>query len=150
MKSYWKKTGLQGLVPDDEISERIYNRAMIGDIIEADAKIPKDQRSLKQNRLYFKMLDVVFNNLPERYANEIATQHQLRMRILLRIGFTEFIPTGTGVHEIPRSIDFRVGQDEFHREVWKPTVDLIETVLIPGIDRKELEREYYELMGVPA
>ncbi len=151
MTSFWRPTLSGTLAPDDEVAERIMRRARPDDIIEADVKIPRDQRSIKQHNMYFKMLAMVFHHLPEQYDNEIPTPHHLRMRIFFAIGFTETIVTGKGVQEIPRSIQHaKLGQAEFHEKVWEPTIRLIETKLIPGIDRRELEREYYDLMGVAA
>ncbi len=151
MKCYWRPTLSGTLAPDDEVAERIMKRAKPDDIIEANVKIPRDQRSVKQHRMYFKLLRMVFHHLPERYGNEIPTPHHLRMRIFYAIGFTEMVMTGTGLQETPRSIEFaELGQSEFHEKVWEPTIRLIETTLIPGIDRRELEREYYDLMGVAA
>jgi hypothetical protein len=138
---------LDGFEGADAAGEKFLRRVRPGDIIRVNATIPRDQRSVKQHRLYFKVIKTIFDHLPERFALEIPTAEHLRMRIFYAIGFTEVIKTGAGDREVPRSIAFaKLGQEAFYQEVWRPTLELCDKTLVPGIG-PELEQEYRALVG---
>lgn len=77
-------------------------------------------RSLKQHNLYFAILDTVFEN-QERFRSA----EELRAATMLAIGFTKLRKRfDDSVYAVPRSMDFRLPQDEFQSQVFDPSVDL--------------------------
>ncbi len=145
MKTLWKRT-LNGITPADEAAEKVFQRTTPGEFIKVDAVVPRDQRSLAMHNLFFQVLKHVFDNLPERYGNEIPTPRILRARIFYAIGFTEIIQTPDGPREMPRSIEHaKLGQAEFHELVWTPTMRLIDK-MAPGLG-EAFENEYLEMVA---
>ena len=145
MKTLWRRT-LNGITPADDAAERVFKRTKPGEYINVDATVPRDQRSLAMHRLYFAVLRHVFDNLPERYGNEIPTPTILRGRIFIEIGFTETIMTRNGPFEVPRSLEFaKLGQSEFYELVWTPTMRLIDK-MAPGLGAA-FENEYLEMVA---
>lgn len=137
-----------GLYPADDAAQKIVARIPPGDCAHADVSVPRDQRSVQQHRLYFALLNKVFENLPEKWAAEIPTVDVLRLRLAYTIGWTEVIQTGAGPREVPKSIAFdKLGQADFYAKVWEPTIKVIMETLIPGIGKAELEREINEMLA---
>jgi len=77
-------------------------------------------RSIQQHRLFFAALRRVWEN-QERYPSEDA----LRSATLIAIGFAEPLQLFNGyIIWEPRSMDFRLSQDEFQEKVFDPSVTL--------------------------
>ena len=145
MKTLWRRT-LNGITPADDAAERVFKRTKPGEYVNVDATVPRDQRSLAMHNLLFQVLAHVFQNLPDRYNNEIPTPEILRARIFYAIGFTEVIQTPAGPREMPRSIAHaKLGQAEFHDLVWTPTMRLIDK-MAPGLGAA-FENEYLEMVA---
>jgi hypothetical protein len=135
-----------GFAANDENALRLLNRTKAGDLVEANCTVPRDQRSHKMHNLYFAVIRHVFENLPDKYTDEIPNATILRKRIFHEIGFVDVIQTRHGPKEEARSIEHaRLGQGEFHTLVWEPTIRLIDR-MAPGLG-EAFRREYREMVG---
>ncbi len=146
MKMVFKKSLTHGFMPDDEAAQKLYDRAMPGDLIAVDAVLPHDQRSMGQHRLYFKVLGHVFQNLPDTIT-DCPNLDVFRERMLINIGFCEdrYYGSAGGWQKRAKSIAHaKLGQDEFHFEVWKPSIELIDK-MAPGLG-EAFNEEYAELI----
>ena len=146
MKMTFKKSLSNGFLPDDDAAQKLYNRAKPGDLIAVNATLPRDQRSLKQHNLYFKVLTHVFENLPESIT-DCPNLEVFRDRILINIGFCEdrYYGEAGGWQKRAKSIAHaKLGQDEFHFQVWTPSIALIDK-MAPGLG-EAFNAEYKELI----
>ena len=142
-KAAFKKFTAGFLAEDDEAMDLV-RKYEDGTRVMIEVRRP---RNLGQHRLYFKLLQTVHDNLPEPMTERFPNVDKLLIGIKFAIGLTDTVIVGGVEHEYPRSIAFEsMPQDEFEESVWKPTLDLVEQKIIPGIDRAELEREVRELI----
>lgn len=150
MDLYLKRT-LQGLVPADEQAEEALRKVPLGDSVRVKVTRPRDQRSIQQHRLYWKLCQVVFDNTEGKFASAEKVSEYLKIQAGHYDQSHIRIPVGDGFEDAlwlqPRSISFeKMGHTEF-QDYWKKALDIICSRIITGMDKAELESEVYEMIG---
>lgn len=106
---FLKKT-LSGFVPSDEASAFFARRFKLGEVYRADVVKP---RSYAHHKLCMALLNLTFENLPERYAKSYATFDQFRYAVALEIGHCEtFISLHGEIVTQPKSISYDAIPDD--------------------------------------
>ena len=102
-------------------------------------------RSGRQHRLFFAALGLIFKH-QERYR----TFNSFRASVMVELGFVDWFKMRDGREiGIPQSVSWdKMEQDTFN-DVMNRFCDLVQTKIIPGLKRADLERELKE-MGVAA
>ena len=128
------------LRPDDEMAESIMQTIKVGEAVKV--KVTRS-RSLPHLRLYWKLMQVVFEN-QEIYQ----TKEDLEEDVRIAIGHSRTVPTFRGGERVKaRPINFaQMDQAEFNIFFTKAT-NFICSKIIPGMNTDDLKREVYELLG---
>lgn len=152
---YLRRTPL-GLAPNDELAAAALAKVKVGESVKCDLVRPRDPRSAKQNRLYWRLMQVVFDNTDGQFRDRQHVSEYLK----IQAGHCDYsvirIPNrdGTdGFEEIPwaqpRSIAFdKMGHTEF-QDYWKKALQIICERIIP-MSPADLEAEVFELLGEAA
>jgi hypothetical protein len=77
---------LTGFVPADEASKELTRKYKVGEIYKADVVKP---RSYKFHKLCMALLNLTYENLPERYSMSYATFDQFRYAVAEEAGHAE-------------------------------------------------------------
>lgn len=100
------------------------------------------QRNGRFHRLYYALLQVVFQN-QELYP----TLEVMHIAIKRAIGLVDEYEIKGQNFSVPRSISFaKMSRIEFE-QFYETVLNLIITKIIPALDKADLEREIYEIIG---
>lgn len=109
-------TANQGLIPADEEAETFLGKSF-GKTFTVDVRV---QRSPQHNRMFWAVANKTHANLPERFASQWPTTHDMVKGLQLAFGFCDQIMKpiegGWEVVQIPQSLDFaNMEQDRFNQ-----------------------------------
>lgn len=108
-RMYLKRT-LTGFVPADEPSQDLMRKYSIGNVYKADVVKP---RSYKHHKLCFALLNLTYENLPEKYANSYPTFDLFRYAVALESGHCEsFVSLQGTIETRPKSISYDAIPDD--------------------------------------
>lgn len=131
------------LVPADEAAEDALRGVALNSVIKAKISVP---RNIFFHRKFFAMLNIVMKN-QDRYP----TLDVLLSVCKLATGHAEVIRTKHGDVAIPRSISFAKMDELEFSSFYDRAVQWVLREVIPGLQRKELDREVEtELKGFAA
>ena len=100
-------------------------------------------RSLPWLRRYWALVGLVAEN--SSYSRE-----DVHVLLKIRCGCSRLIQERNGnILTVPDSISFDRMQADAWAVYWNRVVDYVASDLLPGISRKELERELIEIAGLP-
>ena len=108
----------------------------------------KQKRSVHQHRLYWGLIRKVHDNLPERLDSMWPRPENLSKAILERLGYTDEIYGLDGkVFKQVQSIAFdNMDHTEFS-EFMDQAIQLITTVIIPGLNAHDLHEEVLDMVA---
>ena len=140
-KQVYRRT-LSGFIPANPASDAFAQSVKLGDLVELKGRRP---RNLRHHNLFFSALELLFQN-QERYA----TKEELLAAVKVALGHCNYV-VSKGGHRIaiPKSIAFGTMDQAAFNAFWDKFCTLVETKIIPGMKREDLERELRE-MGVAA
>jgi hypothetical protein len=129
-----------GFRPADPRAEDTLKGIRAGEIVKAQVSRP---RNPQQHRLFWAFLTLVQQN-----TDRWPTPEALLQAIKIHLGHFDSVEMVDGrVVPHPRSISFgSMPQDDFRRFM-NDAIDLVVTRIIPGLDRADLEREIFEMVG---
>lgn len=131
---------LGALRPVGDEGEEILNSLPLGKLLKV--KISQS-RSLPWLRRYWSLVGIVASN--SSYSKDDV--HAL---LKIRCGCSRLIQERNGnILTVPDSISFDRMQADAWAVYWNRVVDYVASDLLPGISRKELERELIEIAGLP-
>lgn len=146
MQVYLRRT-IRGLVPADELSEAALRKIAVGQDVRAEIARPRNPRSVQQLRLYWKLMQVVCDS-----SDHFKDREQVSDFLKLQTGHyetTQIVMDGKPYEwRRPKSIAFdRLSHEDF-QDYWNRALDVICARIIPGIGKRELEHEVYDLLGM--
>lgn len=145
MKGVFTRT-IGGLRPADDAAEKILSKQPIGRDMLVDVSRP---RSLPQMRLYWSLLHLVWENLPERVQAAFPSVEVFEDYLCIRVGHAHLINSKAGLVPVPKSVSFaKADQDEFNA-VLEKILALVCGEIIPGLNREDLMAEVNNRLGVP-
>jgi hypothetical protein len=132
---------LGALRPADDASEELMNSLPLGEPIKVKISRP---RNLQQHRKFYALLQIVFSN-----QSIYPTIDALLAVIKITLGHCDIVKLPNGdLAPVVKSISFAsMPQDDFNR-FYSQTVDLVLQHFLAGIEKTELEREIFQLIGV--
>jgi hypothetical protein len=132
---------LGALRPVDDAGEELLNSLPIGTPVKI--KITRS-RNLNHHRRLFALLQIVFEN-----QSIYPTVEALLTVIKVTLGHCDVVKMPDGqMIPVAHSISFTsMDQDQFSR-FYNQVVDLVLTHFLAGIERTELEKEIFQLIGV--
>lgn len=106
------------------------------------------QRNVRQHRLYWKLIGVVHENLPEKLTAIWQTKEALSKAILSELGYVDVLRglDGKEFHQV-QSIAFDAMDQAEFAEVFDKAVALIVSRIIPGLDQAALNSEVLDLVS---
>lgn len=109
----------------------------LGDWVLCDHK---SSRSLKQSALFWSLVGLLAENMDEPL---LRNKDNMADAIKLRLGFCDtFMGLDGEIIKRPKSLAFgKTGQAEFN-DFFRAFVEYIETEILPGINRADLDREW--------
>lgn len=106
---YLKKI-LRGFEPADEESLEVWKEYKLGSVYRADIVKP---RSYQHHKLCMALLNLTYDNLPEKYAKCYATFDQFRYAVALEVGHAEaFVSLQGEILTLPKSISYDAIPDD--------------------------------------
>lgn len=132
---------LGALRPLDDAAETALRVFSEGEVVSIE--LPKRPRNVNHHRLFFGLLNLVFENTDGRF---VSVEHLLTA-VKIGTGHADLIALRDGT-EIwhPRSISFaKMDQAQF-RAFWDKAVDWILANVLP-VGKRELEQEVFALLG---
>jgi hypothetical protein len=122
------------LVPLDDLARQEVAAFPARKPIKVRASQP---RSIPRHRLYWAALELVRENMDNPPTTEI-----LHKAVKIRLGYSHLIAFKDGSQAIvDGSVAFDKMTDAEHAEFFERFADLVETTLIPGIDREAFTQE---------
>lgn len=133
------KTDKGYFIPAEDSDMKKCSRIGAGEVVRCKSV---DQRNLQFHRKFFAMINLAWDNMPEKYDNHFPTPEHLRKELIKRAGFyTSYTDLKGNTQYLPESISFEsMGQEKFE-EVYNRVLDVIIRWLIPDLDRDILEHE---------
>lgn len=128
-----------GFQPTDDASEAALKSVKLGDTVEVKLKRP---RNLRQLRLYWKLMETVFNN-----QEHFKTPEEVSDAFKFSCGLYDTFRTRSGEYHKPKSISFAAMDQVAFGEYFKRAVDFCCSEVIPGMNSADLEREVMELVA---
>lgn len=130
---------LTGYVPFDDAGQAAHAATPLGAIVKAKITRP---RNVGHHRKYWAVLNAIHPH-QELYP----TPGLLHAAVKAALGYADTIKLDGKVVVVPRSIAFdAMDQDEFEK-FWDRFMALVSTRIIPGIDRRDLEREVADIVN---
>jgi hypothetical protein len=106
---YLKRT-LMGFLPADEASLELCRKFKQGEVYRADVVKP---RSYQHHKLCFALLNLTYENLPERFARSYASFDQFRYAVAEEAGHVEsYVSLDGEIKTIPQSISYDAIPDD--------------------------------------
>lgn len=104
MARMFLKRTLSGFVPADEASLELCRKFKQGEAYRADVVKP---RSYQHHKLCFALLNLTYDNLPEKYARSYASFDQFRYAVAEESGHVEsWVSLQGEIRSKPRSISY--------------------------------------------
>jgi len=104
MARMFLKRTLSGFVPADEASLQLCKKFKQGEAYRADVVKP---RSYQHHKLCLALLNLTYDNLPEKYAKSYASFDQFRYAVAMEAGHCEsFVSLHGEIMTQPRSISY--------------------------------------------
>lgn len=101
---------LTGFVPADEASKELWRKYKSGEIYRAEVVKP---RSYQHHKLCLALLNLTYDNLPEKYAKCYATFDSFRYAVALEAGHCEaFVSLQGEITTLPKSISYDAVPDD--------------------------------------
>jgi hypothetical protein len=136
-KQVYKRT-LAGFVPANGEADAFFRAVKAGEMVELLGKRP---RNLKWHNLYFAAVDLLFDN-QDRYTSK----DEFLAAIKVALGHCDYLTLKNGERvAIPKSISFAKMDATAWEAFWSRFCDLVETKILPGVKREQLERELREM-----
>lgn len=139
--------GVDSLLPTDQKGAALLARIKQNEIVTVEVRRP---RSLKHLRLFWALMDKVWENLPERLGNVYPSQDNLVDAFKIATGHFEPLVNldGEVIGQKPKSIAFHsMGQDKFN-EFFETVITLVIAHFLPGVTKDELRQEIEEMLGM--
>ena len=132
MKTLFVKTGERTLELINPRAIKDFQKVAIGELIQGEYKIPRSQ---KFHRLYFALLNIMFENQDKELDFE-----KFRKLIMYEIGEVEVLGfSGNNVICIPKSISFSEMEESEFSIVYEKTLELALKSHFKGADRSDIE-----------
>src|SRR4029077_7832534 len=104
MARMFLKRTLSGFVPADEASLQLCKKFKQGEAYRADVVKP---RSYQHHKLCLALLNLTYDNLPEKYAKSYASFDQFRYAVAEESGHVEsYVSLQGEIKTLPRSISY--------------------------------------------
>ena len=106
-------------------------------------------RNLKHHRMYWALMHLVWDNLPESRAKTWPKPENISDAIKIATGHVDVCMTVDGKNSFlkPKSISFeKMGQEEFN-QFFNQAVEVIVKQIIPGLDCRALEDEVLDMVA---
>lgn len=101
---------LTGFVPADEASKEIWHKYKTGGVYRADIVKP---RSYQHHKLCMALLNLTYDNLPEKYAKCYASFDQFRYAVAEAAGHEEsYVSLDGEIKTMPKSISYDAIPDD--------------------------------------
>lgn len=127
------------LRPADSHTEDVIRSLTVGEVHEL--KGLSKPRNLRFLRLYFALLRVVMDNLPEDLAYQYPTIDHLRWELMLQAGrFEERKTLGGKPYYVPDSISFASMDEIEFDEVFNETLTICARKFLRGADEDQLRQ----------
>ena len=136
---------VRGWIPSTPHDEELTRAWKIGDIVKFTAKKP---RNGKHHRLMFALIDMVFDNMPEQYADQFPNKEILLDELKIQAGHCTFRKTLGGRPVVQsKSIAFdSMGQEEFNI-FYTNVIEVICKYFLPGVTSEEVKDEILQAAG---
>lgn len=140
--------GKDALVPIDQDGQEAF--AKLGRTRAGHLRVEvKQPRNPDHHRLFFKMLAIVQENLPDYLAEVYPTVEALLTAVKIGTGYCDpFIDDRGNVVYVPRSISYEAMDQTAFRPFYNAAVDLILRRWLPGLNRRDLDEQVFQLIGV--
>lgn len=125
------------LKPTDEAGEEALRKVKMGTLVKVE--FTGSPRNIAHHRKLFALLNTIYKN-QEHYK---SVDHIL-MAMKFALGYTEKIRTKRGEIEIPLSISFAAMDQEEFAKLYERALDWVESEVIPGLNRADLENTLLE------
>lgn len=134
------------LAPAEERAAEWTAKMRAGEMITIQP--PKRARNGKHHRLFFALMTLVYQNLPEDSAALYRNVDQFVSAVKIAAGhYDELTTPGGTVHKIPKSISFaRMDQTAFD-QFYDSVCELIINHFLPGVTSEDLKREVGQMVG---
>lgn len=110
MARVFLKRTLMGFIPADEPSLEVCRKYKTGDVYRADIVKP---RSYEHHKLCMALLNLTYDNLPERFAKCYASFDQFRYAVALEAGHMEsFVSLQGEIVSLPGSLSYDAIPDD--------------------------------------
>ena len=137
---------LGGMVPACEVSEKVFRKTSVNELIETDTKT-KNTRSVLWHRRYFGLLRLIYQNC-ERFKSEEDVHFFLKYETGMFDGSVK-MESGETVYFV-KSIAFSEMTAEEWAAYWKKALDVLYDKVMPGIDMQEALNEIDRCAGLAA
>lgn len=127
------------LVPDDPKAKAAIAKVGHGEHVQADIKRP---RNLAHHRLFFALLNLVFEN--QEYFRSVD---DLLDALKIAIGHTKTVVLKSGEHKVPLSISFASMDQAAFNEFFDRAADFLCTEVVPNMDKGALLDEVHLMVG---
>lgn len=136
---------LAGLVPDDDRTREALGKIRMGELVRVDMK---RTRNGKHHRLFWALMTLVYQNLPEDTAALYRNVDQFVAAVKIAAGHYEEVTTPGGVtHRLPKSISFSKMDQTAFDQFFNDVCDLIIKHFLPGVTSQELKNEVGNMVG---
>lgn len=142
MPEIFLKRTISGFEAHDDAARDVMRKWAPGTVVKANARIPRDLRSLNR---YWALVGLVYEN-----TDMFPSREALHCFLKLRAGHcTPVVIKASGeVVLIPDSIDFdTLGEDEF-QGVWQRVCDVVAQDIIPGVSAEQWALEVQRIIGI--
>lgn len=140
MTEIWARRTLSGFVPLDA---SILQRVPLGELVQL---VIRRKRNVKRHNLFFKFVQVIFDNLPAPLAEKYTSVESLLAAFKVLAGHAHFffLPDGREV-VVPRSISFAKMDEDAFAQFMDKCFDLAQR-LMPNMS-DDAKDEIFELIG---
>ena len=129
-----------GLWASDDASAAILAGIKAGEVIACEIRRP---RNLQMHRLFWALMQKIYEN-----QTHYESPEEVAAAFKVAAGHCDFVQTPRGLVGVPKSISFaKMDQAEF-RAFFDKALDYLTTVVIPGLNRDDLEREVMEMTAM--
>ena len=141
---FWLAKTKKGAIPATDDDYKQYVKIAYGELIRAEIW---DERYTKFHRKYFKMIDVAYTNMNERFADYIMSKKHLRQIILHDIGHVNLIKKANGefITQV-RSIDYKTVKQKEFEGIYSRSLDYIMANVLVNMDEAEFESKFMRFL----
>ncbi len=129
-----------------EAGEAVLSKIAVGAVVKVRVVQP---RNIQHHRLFFALIDIVYQNLPE--TSDIPSPDALLGAMKLAVGHYD-VCQSSGGHEfrIPKSISFAAMDQTAFDQFFQRCCDVIAQHFLPGVTEATLRAEIMEMTGIAA